>query len=57
MMLKATTIIALAAALMPAAQAAAMKAGSTLTVRQHEECPINGTACGWFLLEPRRCTY
>lgn len=56
MIFKTTTIIALAVGLMPAAQAAVMNADSKLDVRQHEECPVNGFACGWFLLEPRMCT-
>jgi hypothetical protein len=58
MMFKATTIVALVAALMPTAQAAAT--GSKLDIRQERACPVNGTACGWYLLNPggtRHCTY
>ena len=58
MMFKATTVVALVAALMPTAQAAAT--GSKLDARQDERpCPVNGTACGWYLMNPgdnRHCT-
>jgi hypothetical protein len=58
MMFKATTIVALVAALVSTTQAAAT--GSKLDARQDERpCPVNGTACGWYLMNPggnRHCT-
>ncbi|KAK3295376.1 uncharacterized protein B0H64DRAFT_432136 [Chaetomium fimeti] len=47
MMFKATTVIALAAAL---AQAAAVDARTGLSARQDRPCPDSGLSCGWYLL-------
>jgi hypothetical protein len=49
MMFKATTVIALAAALVSNAQAAAVDGTSGLNARQ-ATCPTSGQSCGWFLL-------
>ncbi|KAH6838468.1 hypothetical protein B0I37DRAFT_419407 [Chaetomium sp. MPI-CAGE-AT-0009] len=47
MMLKTATVVALAAGL---TQGAAVDAGSNLGARQARPCPVNGLACGWYLL-------
>jgi hypothetical protein len=56
MMFKTATILAVAAALMPNVQAAAVDSG--LNARQSRPCPVNGQACGWYLLNgaDRPCT-
>ncbi|KAK4034459.1 hypothetical protein C8A01DRAFT_18738 [Parachaetomium inaequale] len=56
MMFKTATILAVAAALMPNVQAAAVD--SSLDARQNRPCPVNGQACGWYLLNgaDRPCT-